>query len=140
MLFNSIFFLFIFFPLVTGIYFILPQRLRWGWLLLMSCYFYMSFIPKYLLILAFTITIDYFAGRWIVKLQGKNKRYFLILSILSNIGILFVFKYFNFFNSNFDALAKLLHFDYPVPLFQQWKSGILSEVVRLNERADNYRG
>lgn len=112
MLFNSLFFLFIFFPLVTGFYYLLPHRFRWGWLLLASCYFYMGFIPQYILILAFTITIDYFAGLFIAKLSGRKKKYFLILSILSNLGMLFVFKYFNFFNANIDALAEVIHWNY----------------------------
>lgn len=114
MLFNSLFFLFVFFPLVTGIYYFLPYKLRWFWLLSASCYFYMSFIPQYILILAFTITIDYFAGLFIARLSGRKKKYFLILSILSNIGMLFVFKYFNFFNANFSALATLIHWNYSI--------------------------
>ena len=61
MLFNSFSF-FVFFPLVTGLYFLLPHRQRWALLLTASCVFYMYFIPKYLLILAFTIVVDYFAG------------------------------------------------------------------------------
>ena len=58
MLFNSLAFL-IFFPLVTLIFFLLPHRVRWAHLLLASCVFYAFFIPRYLLILAFTIGIDY---------------------------------------------------------------------------------
>ncbi|MFA6514556.1 MAG: MBOAT family O-acyltransferase [Patescibacteria group bacterium] len=114
MLFNSLFFLFVFFPLVTGVYYLLPHKFRWGWLLLASCYFYMGFIPSYILILAFTITIDYFAGIFIVKSTGRKKKYLLILSILSNIGVLFLFKYFNFFNANFGALAELIHWNYSI--------------------------
>jgi alginate O-acetyltransferase complex protein AlgI len=45
MLFNSLSF-FIFFPLVVSLYFLLPQRWRWGLLLTASCIFYMFFIPK----------------------------------------------------------------------------------------------
>lgn len=112
MLFNSIFFLFVFFPIVAGIYFLLPQRFRWGWLLLASCYFYMCFIPQYILILAFTITLDYFAGIYIEKFSGRKRRNLLILSIISNIGVLFIFKYFNFFNANLTALSQLLDWNY----------------------------
>lgn len=112
MLFNSIFFLFVFFPIVTGFYYFLPHRFRSAWLLLVSSYFYMSFIPAYILILAFTITIDYVSGRCIELLSGKTKRYFLIASILSNIGVLFTFKYFNFFSEQITALAEMLHWNY----------------------------
>ncbi|MDO8490231.1 MAG: MBOAT family O-acyltransferase [bacterium] len=112
MLFNSLFFLFVFFPIVAGLYYLIPHRYRWCWLLLASCYFYMSFIPGYLLILAFTISIDYVAGIYIEKLSGAKKRNFLLLSIVSNIGILFIFKYFNFFNANLSELASLFHWNY----------------------------
>ena len=112
MLFNSLFFLFVFFPIVTGFYYFIPHKFRWVWLLVASCYFYMSFIPSYLLILALTISIDYVAGRCIERLDGKKKRAFLLLSICSNLGVLFVFKYFDFFNANLDALAQLLHWNY----------------------------
>ena len=61
MLFISFTFL-IFFPIVVAVYFAIPHRFRWAWLLLASCYFYMAFIPVYILILFFTIIIDYFAG------------------------------------------------------------------------------
>ncbi len=69
MLFNSIQFL-IFFPLVTLGYFLLPHRWRWPWLLLSSCYFYMAFIPIYVLILLLTILIDYFAALFIESATG----------------------------------------------------------------------
>jgi alginate O-acetyltransferase complex protein AlgI len=113
MLFNSLEFL-IFFPIVTALYFILPHKIRWFLLLVSSCIFYMAFVPKYILILAVTIVIDYCAGILIDRMQGNNKRIFLIISILTNVGILFVFKYFNFFNGNVAYLAKLLHWNYPI--------------------------
>ena len=61
MLFSSIEFL-LFFPIVTILYFLLPQKLRWLHLLVASCVFYMYFIPIYILILFITIIIDYIAG------------------------------------------------------------------------------
>jgi alginate O-acetyltransferase complex protein AlgI len=113
MLFNSIQFL-LFFPIVTILYFVLPHKLRWIMLLVSSCIFYMSFIPKYILILAFTITIDYFVGVILERIDTGRKKIFLVISILSNIGILFVFKYFNFFNSNFGRIADFFHINYPI--------------------------
>ncbi len=113
MLFNSIEFL-IFFPVVTILYFLLPHKTRWFLLLVSSCLFYMAFVPKYILILGFTIIIDYCAGIMIDKMKANNKRIFLIISILANVGILFVFKYFNFFNENVTRVANLLHWNYPI--------------------------
>lgn len=105
MLFNSFHFLF-FFILVTTLYFLLPFKKRWILLLLASCYFYMAFVPIYILILGFTIVVDYFAGIFIESSQGKRRKLFLVISLIANIGILCVFKYYNFINDN---LAFLLH-------------------------------
>jgi len=100
MLFNSIQFL-IFFPTVTILYFVLPYRFRWALLLIASCYFYMVFKPIYILILGFTIVIDYFAGIFIEQSEGKIRKLYLFLSLMANIGVLAIFKYFNFLNLNF---------------------------------------
>ncbi|MDB5277770.1 MAG: poly(beta-D-mannuronate) O-acetylase [Ferruginibacter sp.] len=105
MLFNSFHFLF-FFLLVTTFYFILPHNKRWLLLLLSSCYFYMAFVPIYICILGFTIVVDYFAGILIENSNGKRRKLFLVCSLVANIGILCVFKYYNFINEN---LSYLLH-------------------------------
>jgi D-alanyl-lipoteichoic acid acyltransferase DltB (MBOAT superfamily) len=117
MLFNSLTFL-VFFLVVTTGYFVLPHRHRWFLLLAASCYFYMYFIPKYILILAVTIIVDYFAGMWIAGSQGKRRRLYLVLSLVTNIGFLGFFKYFNFFNENAQAIASALGLHYPIPALQ----------------------
>src|SRR5215208_2167788 len=98
MLFNSFTFL-IFFPVVVTIYFVLPHRLRWAWLLAASCYFYMAFIPVYILILFFTIVVDYAAGILIENEHGTRRRMFLIMSIVANVR----------------ALAEVFHWPYDFP-------------------------
>ncbi len=113
MLFNSISFM-LFFPIVTILYFALPHKLRWFMLLTASCIFYMAFVPIYILILAVTIVVDYFVGILLCRMEGRNKKLFLIISIVSNVGFLFVFKYFNFFNENLTNLANMLHWNYPI--------------------------
>ena len=100
MLFNSFDFL-IFFPLVTVIYFLLPHKFRWFHLLVASCVFYMFFIPVYILILFFTIIIDYVAGIVIEHAPDNRRKLFLILSIVTNVGVLAFFKYYNFFATNY---------------------------------------
>jgi alginate O-acetyltransferase complex protein AlgI len=104
MLFNSFEFL-IFFPIVTILFFVLPHKYRWLLLLIASCIFYMYFIPVYILILAGTIIIDYIAGIQIEKAQGKKKKAFLVMSLIANIGILAVFKYYNFFIANINHVG-----------------------------------
>ncbi|MNS09294.1 Peptidoglycan O-acetyltransferase [compost metagenome] len=113
MLFNSFSFL-LFFPIVTALYFATPHRFRWLTLLLASCVFYMAFIPAYILILAFTIVVDYFAGLAIAQAQGRRRLQLLWVSIAANLGILGFFKYFNFFNDNLRGLAEAIHWNYPV--------------------------
>jgi D-alanyl-lipoteichoic acid acyltransferase DltB (MBOAT superfamily) len=113
-LFNSFTFL-IFFPVVATIYFVLPHRFRWAWLLVSSCYFYMAFIPVYILILFFLIGIDYAAGILIEGAVGSRRRSYLIMSIVANVGMLAVFKYFNFLNANAHVIAEVFHWPYGVP-------------------------
>jgi len=115
MLFNSISFL-IFFPVVTLLFFLLPHRFRWVLLLVASCFFYMFFKPEYILILAFTIVIDYFAGIFLENEPDKKKRKkYLLASVIANIGVLSVFKYYNFLNDNVTGLALLFNLKNPIP-------------------------
>lgn len=151
MLFNSLEFL-IFFPLVTIIYFLLPYRWRWLHLLIASCIFYMAFIPVYILILIFTIVIDYYAGILIEEAQGTRKRRYLLLSILANCGVLALFKYYNFFTNNINDLIDAigltrheipyLHIILPIGLsfhtFQAMSYTI--EVFRGNQKAERHFG
>ncbi len=114
MLFNSFTFV-VFFIVVTALYFQLPHRLRWGLLLSASCFFYMFFVPAYILILAVTIIVDYVAGIWIEDTSDpRRKKLYLVVSIVTVCAVLFVFKYFNFFNQNFAALADALNWNYPI--------------------------
>jgi alginate O-acetyltransferase complex protein AlgI len=114
MLFNSIHFL-IFFIVVTSLFFSIPYSKRWFLLLVSSCYFYMAFIPIYIIILGFTITIDYFAGIYIENAKGKRRKTFLICSLIANIGVLAVFKYYNFLNHNISFLLQGFGLSNPIP-------------------------
>ncbi len=151
MLFNSIDFL-IFFIFVTTLYFALPHRFRWFLLLVASCVFYMFFKPEYILILGFTIVIDYYAGIKIesAKSPGARKR-FLVLSLIANIGVLAVFKYYNFINDNITGLCNLFGYDNHIPYlkiilpiglsfhtFQAMSYTI--EVYRGNQKAERHFG
>lgn len=115
MLFNSFEFL-LFFPFVTIAYFLLPHKYRWALLLGASCYFYAFFKPIYLLILVFTIVIDYFAGIWIEQSEGKKRKWALALSIVANVGVLAIFKYYNFIAENINAVLFRIGSDKTVDL------------------------
>ncbi len=114
MLFNSISFA-LFFPVVTFLYFVLPYNRRNLLLLLASCFFYMFFKPIYILILFFTIIIDYYAGILIENAEGPRKKFFLSWSLIANIGVLAIFKYYNFLNENITSLLHILGVGNPVP-------------------------
>jgi len=116
MVFNSLHFL-LFFIVTTIAFFLLPHKYRWMFLLAISCYFYMAFKPIYILILAFTIVIDYFAGIYLEKTSDPStKKKLLIASIIANVGCLAVFKYFNFINENITDLLGTLLIQNPIPM------------------------
>ena len=150
MIFNSFHFIY-FFIIVTSLYFALPHRQRWLLLLLSSCYFYMAFVPIYILILGFTIVVDYFAGIYIENAHGKRRKLFLIYSLVANIGILCIFKYYNFINTNFSYLLHGFGVSNPIPYlsillpiglsfhtFQAMSYTI--EVYRGNQKAERHFG
>ncbi|MBW6409938.1 MBOAT family O-acyltransferase [Clostridium weizhouense] len=130
MTFNSIDFL-IFFPIVTIIYFIIPSKLKWIWLLVSSYYFYMCWNPKYAILIAISTISTYLTGLLIEKsclINEKNKskllkRFLVLMSFLTNLGILFLFKYYKFFTrginvliSIFDITVKFPAFDFMLPV------------------------
>ncbi|MCO5142552.1 MAG: MBOAT family protein [Oligoflexia bacterium] len=117
MSFNSISFL-LFFPITTLFYFLIPNVVRIPYLLLISCIFYMAFIPKFIFILFLVIIIDYSAGFFLEKTEGRNRFLILISSLLANIGILFYFKYFNFFQENLMQIAQLIGWNYSLTTLQ----------------------
>jgi alginate O-acetyltransferase complex protein AlgI len=114
MTFNSLQFL-VFFMVVTLWFFRLKNQKGRVWLLLIaSCYFYMSFIPEYILILGGTIVVDYFAAFLIEKNEGAPRKFWLVVSLIANIGVLAVFKYYNFFIDNIHT--GMLFFGKPLSL------------------------
>lgn len=148
MLFNSLAFL-LFFPAVSALYFLLPQRFRWLLLLLASCYFYMYFIPVYMLILAAIIVVDYLAGIAIERSAGRQRKFFLLLSIAANTGVLAIFKYYNFFAGNINDLLPaaghkfaLLNIALPLGLsFHTFQAlSYTTEVYRGNQKAERHFG
>lgn len=124
MLFNSMDYL-CFFPIVVIAYFFLPKKIRNIWLLAASYYFYMSWNAKYgFLILLVTIN-TYFLGLAIEKLKkrGGTAEKYLTIAIILNIGILFLFKYTDFFINNLNRILQRINghvidkpFDWVLPI------------------------
>lgn len=125
MLFNSMDFL-IFFPIVLIIYFAIPDKIKYIWLLVSSYYFYMCWNAKYAFLILGSTVITYTGGLLLEKIKKnefdenkklKYKKLVVTLSIVSNLGILFYFKYTNF---AFDTLAKVMrvaHVELNIPVF-----------------------
>ena len=123
MLFNSVDFI-LFFPVVTILFFLLPKRVRNLFLLAASLYFYMCWKAKYILLIGFSILVTYLGGLLMdaFEKRGKSRLRGLVLAgaILSNLAVLFLFKYYNFFVENLAALSQnrlllpLLNYALPV--------------------------
>lgn len=91
----------LFFCTIVPLFFILPHKYRWIMLLIFSYFFYAYGNIQYVPILLGTTLIDYFAA---IKIEDSKtetgRRLWLAASMTSNLGILFIFKYFNFFNQS----------------------------------------
>src|SRR5947199_150391 len=97
MLFNSLAF-FVFFPIVVAIYFLIPHRLRWIALLAASYVFYGWWNPRYLVFLWLSTSVDFAVGLLLGRVRERKKRKaLLVVSLVLNFGMLFVFKYLHFF-------------------------------------------
>ena len=135
MLFNSLPFL-IFFPVVTLVYYLLPYKWRWCWLLAASCFFYMWFKPIYILILLTTILIDYSAALMIDRSRAnpRQSKAWLVASIVSTLTVLFIFKYQGLFHET--------HIILPIGLsFHTFQSlSYVIEVYRGNQKPECHLG
>jgi len=115
MLFNSIHFM-IFFPVVVGIYFLIPRKARYIWLLVSSYYFYMSWNPEYALLIACSTLVTYVSGRQLASLKkvpqspktAVCQKWVVALCLAVNLGILVFFKYSDFILNNFNHMLGIL--------------------------------
>ncbi len=107
MLFNSFIF-FIFLALVLPLYYVLPRKWKNPLLLLASYVFYGYWDYRFTALLAISTIIDFLVGQRLFSTNDKTARKrWLILSMCSNLGMLGVFKYYDFFISSFNPLASL---------------------------------
>ena len=117
MLFNSLQFI-VFFPIVIALYFLIPYKKRWILLLAASYYFYMCWKVDYIILIIASTVIDYICSNKMSKLNNqKSKKPWLIASIISNLSILFGFKYFNFFSENIQLIFNNYNIFYEMPFF-----------------------
>ena len=106
-----------FFIFIIGtaiIYYILPKRIRWCILLLMSLSFYAISSIKGLMFVAFTVITSYIAALFMYKCDEKRiRKRWLIVCLICNFGILVFLKYCNFAITNFSLLMSVFNIDIP---------------------------
>jgi len=105
MLFSSITFIYYFLPLFLLFYFLIPKKYRNFIILIFSMFFYFLGEPKYILVLILSCIINYILGRLIES--QKQKKFYLIIAIVYNIGGLLIFKYTDFFIENLNNIFNL---------------------------------
>lgn len=120
MLFNSLSFL-IFFPIVALAYFALPHRVRNVWLLAASYYFYMSWNPKYAILIAVSTVATWGTGLLLERLGSDappvQRKLWLTACLTLNLGILFFFKYYHFAMINLGAVLRPFGISFQAPAF-----------------------
>ena len=114
--FNSLAFL-IYLPIVVGLYWLLPFKFRKYWLLAASYFFYGYWNPAFLILLLFSTTVDYFCSLGMEKHRDNPMvmKLLLMTSVVMNLGLLFSFKYFDFFAENINHFCAVFSLPYRVP-------------------------
>ena len=106
MTFNSLQYL-IFFPIVAILHFVIPRKYRWIMLLAASYYFYMSWNPNLVFLIAFTTVVSYGAALLMERTENpKARKAYLIVTLVACLGVLFFYKYFNFLSSSVTGLLR----------------------------------
>ena len=118
MVFSSLTFLFIFLMPVVLLHRFAPVYLRNGILLAASLLFYAWGEPVYIVVMLFSSLVDYFAGRFMDRYDSDNKKRTgaLLVSLIINLGLLFVFKYSSFFIGTLNDITGLSISDPKLPL------------------------
>ncbi len=125
MLFNSLQFL-VFLPVVAVLYFVIPKKLRYIWLLVASYYFYMCWNAKYALLMLFSTVVTYLGGlgiaffenrKWNEKKRTTAKKLCVAFSFILNLLVLVFFKYSNFLLDNVQKAFSAINVSLNVPSF-----------------------
>ena len=116
MLFSSITFIYYFLPILLLVYFLVPKKYKNLVLLIFSLIFYFLGEPKYIVILILSCLLNYYFGKKVST--DKNKKLWLIISVIYNVGQLLIFKYTDFFieniNNVFNSSINYLYIVMPI--------------------------
>lgn len=111
MTFNSWEFI-LFYPIVLLLYFILPKRAKWPMLLAASYFFYMCYQAELVVLIFGTTLISWFMSRLIEKSEKQSyKKLALAITLISSLGVLFFYKYFDFLAGTVFDVAKLFGYE-----------------------------
>lgn len=116
MVFSSALFLVFFFPILLATYYLTPNRFKNIVLLIFSIFFYAWGAPKFIFVLLGTTFIDFHVVKYMDTITDRRKRrLFLLIPLLINVGLLFYFKYANFFIDNVNEMVESMG-GKPMPL------------------------
>ena len=146
MLFNSMTYA-VFLPVVFLLYWLLPHKLRWILLLASSYYFYMSWNAKYVALILTTTVVSYTCALLLERMRSKTgRRILLLFALIICVGILFVFKYYNWAMSSlgfiFSIKASRVNLILPVGIsFYTFQTlGYVIDVYRSEVKAERHFG
>lgn len=109
MVFSSIIFLFYFLPLFLSIYLLSPKAYKNLVILLGSCLFYAWESPRFIFVILGTTILDFFFVQNMDRSEdARVRKRWLLLSLSLNLGLLFYFKYCNFFIDNLNTASSML--------------------------------
>ena len=134
MLFNSFPFV-VFFPIVVLVYYLIPKKLRYIWLLIASYYFYMSWNAVYAILIAVSTLVTWLSGILLSTAENTGKKKGIVAgSLILNLGILFFFKYFDFTIDNINLILNKAGFT--VLAFEAGKTLVmdLEDVIKLADK------
>ena len=104
MLFSSTVFLFLFLPIILGVYFVLPRVLRNTWLLLASLFFYAWGEKGFVLVMLASIGMNYAFGVLVDVFRKRGAKSVLVVSVVANLGLLICYKYANLLANTFNTV------------------------------------
>ncbi len=107
MVFSSLLFMFIYLPVVLAVYYIAPLKWRNPWLFVVNLIFYAWGEPVYVLLMIFSITINYITGFFVAQHKhsdNKKAKTILIINIVLNLAMLGFFKYYDLFASTLSLI------------------------------------
>ncbi len=106
MVFSSLLFLFFYLPVTLAVYYLVPSRQRNLWLFIVNLVFYGWGEPVYVLLMVFSIAVNYAAGALVDRHRDKGRRILAVNAVI-NLGLLFFFKYYDFLALSLGSISFL---------------------------------